>query len=69
MFILSRGSVAHCFKLLDNVRYRTSPTRDQRFESSGSRSVFNIFCLLGSHVLVLFFIWKYSLFYELTSFE
>ena len=57
--IWSEGSVAHCFNLLHNVRYRiterTAPNRCQRFESSCNQSVFNFFFLLGLHVLVLFF--------------
>ena len=57
--IWSRGRVAHCFNLLYNVRHRiserTAPYRWQRFESSCNQSVFNIFFLLGLHVLVLFF--------------
>ena len=59
LLIWSRGSVAHCFNLLCNVRYRTTertaPNRRQRFESSCNQSVFNFFSLLGPNVLALFF--------------
>ena len=49
---LGRGSVAHCFNLLHNVRYRTTKrtatNRCQRFESSCNQSVFNSFFSIGS---------------------
>ena len=58
LLILSRGSVAHHFNLLHNVRYRTTkrtaPNRRQWFKSSCNQSGFNFFSLLGPNVLVLF---------------
>ena len=42
--IWNRGSVAHCFNLLYNVRYRTTQrTAPNRFESSCNQSVFIFF--------------------------
>ena len=43
---------------------RKTPTRQQRFESSGSKSVFNFLCLFGWTVLTLSLSlnWKYYLF-------
>ena len=66
LLIWCQGSVAHCFNLLHNVRYRTTertaPNRWQRFESSCSQSV--CFFSIGStrssyhfHLLILF-IWR-----------
>ena len=50
--IWSRGSVAHCFNLLHNVRCRTTeraaPSRWQRFVSSCNQSVFYFFFSIGS---------------------
>ena len=67
--ICSRGSVAHSFNLLHNVRDRTTeitaPNRRQRFESSSNQSVFNFFfsirftCSrsLFSFANILYFTW------------
>ena len=73
--IWSRGSVAHFFNLLHNVRYRTTertaPNRRQRFESSCNQLVFNFFLFyigsacsrsLFSFANILYFMW-------LTSFD
>ena len=54
--ICSRGSVAQCFNLLHNVRYRTTERTAQTGDrGSNPVAILIIFSLLGSHVLVVFF--------------
>ena len=65
--IWSRGSMAHCFNLLRNVRYRiterTAPNRWQRFESSCNQSVFNFFSIGSACSRSLFSFANILLFY------
>ena len=69
----SRGSVAHCFNLLHNVRYRTTErtasNRWQRLESSCNQSVFNFFSIRFTCSRSLFSFANIFHFTWLTSFD
>ena len=71
--IWSRGSVAHCFNLLHNVRYRTTERKDQIGDRGlnpvAINQFLNFFSLLCPPFLVFFLFANILYFTCLTSFD